>query len=180
MKIIPTDIPEVKIIQPKVFPDERGFFLETFSLQRYREALNLPDLNFVQDNFAHSKKDVLRGLHYQIENPQGKLIYCLYGEIFDVVVDIRKESCTYGKWIGTTLSAQNQTQLWIPPGFAHGYLTRSETAGVAYKCTDYYNPDTERCIMWNDSELEISWGIDRPLISMKDISRYQSITVADN
>ncbi len=160
MKIIPTKIPDVLIIEPKVFGDERGFFFESFNKKAFAEAIGLTAANkleFVQDNHSKSAQGVLRGLHYQIKQPQGKLVRVCSGEVLDVAVDIRKSSATFGQWVGETLSADNKRQLWIPPGFAHGFIVLSEAAEFLYKTTDYYAPEYERCIRWNDSELAIDW-----------------------
>jgi dTDP-4-dehydrorhamnose 3,5-epimerase len=168
MKVTPTCIPDVLLIEPKVFGDDRGFFFESYNQKAFREATGL-NVSFVQDNHSKSAKNVLRGLHYQIEQPQGKLVRVTQGEVFDVAVDIRKGSKTYGQWVGLILSAKNKKQLWIPPGFAHGFLTLSETAEFLYKTTDYYSPEHERCIVWNDSDLAIEWPLqDLPLVSGKD------------
>jgi dTDP-4-dehydrorhamnose 3,5-epimerase len=168
MKVTPTCIPDVLLIEPKVFGDDRGFFFESYNQKAFREATGL-NVSFVQDNHSKSAKNVLRGLHYQIEQPQGKLVRVTQGEVFDVAVDIRKGSKTYGQWVGLILSAENKKQLWIPPGFAHGFLTLSETAEFLYKTTDYYSPEHERCIVWNDSDLAIEWPLqDLPLVSGKD------------
>lgn len=157
MKVTPLDIPEVKLIEPRVFGDERGFFLETWNEQAFREA-GL-DLGFVQDNWSRSARGVLRGLHYQLEHTQGKLVRCVDGKVFDVAVDIRRSSPTFGKWVGAMLSAENKHALWVPPGFAHGFLTLSETADFQYKCTDIYHPDSERTIRWDDPQVGIDWPV---------------------
>ena len=168
MKVIPSEIPDVLILEPKVFGDERGFFLESFNQQRFNEALGR-DVSFVQDNHSLSAKGVLRGLHYQIQNAQGKLVRVVSGEIYDVAVDIRRGSPTFGKWVGEIISASNKKQIWVPTGFAHGFVTLSETAEVLYKTTDYYQPSYERSIQWNDPEINISWPIDyQPTLSAKD------------
>jgi dTDP-4-dehydrorhamnose 3,5-epimerase len=167
MEVIATNIADVKIIKPKVFGDERGFFLETFEQKRYQEMLGI-ELNFVQDNHSRSQKGVLRGLHFQKENPQGKLVRVVRGEVFDVAVDIRKDSPTYGKWVGVTLTEENKTQLWIPPGLAHGFAVLSDIADFEYKCTNYYDPKSEGCLLWNDPTVNISWPISNPLLSAKD------------
>lgn len=167
MQVTNTRIDGVKIIQPKVFGDARGFFLETFEKKRYQEMLNI-DLDFVQDNHSRSSKGVLRGLHFQKQNPQGKLVRVVRGEVFDVVVDIRKGSPTYGAWEGVVLSEENKTQFWVPPGLAHGFVVLSETADFEYKCTDYYNPVHEGCLLWNDPAIGIEWPIEIPLLSEKD------------
>ncbi|HEX4976149.1 MAG TPA: dTDP-4-dehydrorhamnose 3,5-epimerase [Pseudomonadales bacterium] len=167
MNVIDTEIPEVKIIEPKVFGDERGFFLETFQAKRYRDDAGI-NLEFVQDNYSRSSKDVLRGLHFQKKNPQGKLVRVVRGEVYDVAVDIRCQSPTFGRWVGAVLSEQNKRQLWVPPGFAHGFLVLSDCADFEYKCTDYYDPSDEGCLLWNDASLAIDWPIDTPLLSNKD------------
>lgn len=167
MNVIDTEIPEVKIIEPKVFGDERGFFLETFQAKRYRDEAGI-DLEFVQDNYSRSSKGVLRGLHFQKKNPQGKLVRVVRGEVYDVAVDIRCQSPTFGRWVGTVLCEQNKRQFWVPPGFAHGFLVLSDSADFEYKCTDYYDPSDEGCLLWNDTGLAIDWPIDTPLLSNKD------------
>lgn len=167
MQVIDTAIADVKIIQPKVFGDNRGFFLETFEKRRYQTMLNI-DYDFVQDNHSRSQKGVLRGLHFQKENPQGKLVRVVRGEVFDVAVDIRNDSPTYGKWVGVILSEENKTQFWIPPGLAHGFVVLSDIADFEYKCTDYYNPKVEDCLLWNDPTVNIDWPINNPLLSDKD------------
>lgn len=167
MQIIETRIPDVKIIQPKVFGDARGFFLETFERKRYQELLHI-DLEFVQDNHSRSSQGVLRGLHFQNQNPQGKLVRVVRGTVFDVAVDIRPESPTFGQWEGVILSEENKTQFWVPPGLAHGFVVLSDVADFEYKCTDYYNPLYESCLIWNDPEIGIEWPIDNPLLSDKD------------
>ena len=169
MKVSPTTIPDVLLIEPKVFGDERGFFYESFNQQRFNEATGL-DRHFVQDNHSKSAKGVLRGLHYQLPpKAQGKLVRVVAGEVFDVAVDIRKDSPTFGHWVGEILSADNKRQLWIPPGLAHGFLVLSETAEFLYKTTDYYAPELERCILWNDPTLDIDWPIEgAPVLSAKD------------
>lgn len=170
MNVIPTAIPDVLIIEPKVFGDERGFFYESFNQKAFNEATGL-DVQFVQDNHSRSRKGVLRGLHYQLPpHAQGKLVRCVRGAVFDVAVDIRKSSPTFGKWVGIELSEANHRQLWIPPGFAHGFLTLSETAEFLYKTSSYYSPASERCISWNDPVIGIVWpdtGI-KPALSGKD------------
>ncbi len=176
MKTTPTAIPDVLIIEPKVFGDERGFFFESFNQQRFEEATGA-HCNFVQDNHSRSARNVLRGLHYQIKQPQGKLVRVVMGEVFDVVVDIRKSSPTFGRWVGTRLSADNKRQLWVPPGFAHGFLVLSEAAEFIYKTTDYWAPEHERCIRWNDPAIGIEWPIeDNPTLSAKDA---QGISLAN-
>lgn len=156
MKIIETKIPDVKIIEPKVFGDERGFFMETWNEKALREAGI--DTKFVQDNHSRSVKNTLRGLHYQIKQPQGKLVRVTRGEVFDVAVDLRQNSPTFGQWVGEYLSEENNRMLWVPPGFAHGFLVVSETADFQYKCTDFYAPEYERTIRWDEPELAIKWG----------------------
>jgi dTDP-4-dehydrorhamnose 3,5-epimerase len=169
MKVIETDIPDVKIIEPAVFGDERGFFMETWNQNKFEELVTGKPTQFVQDNHSKSKKGILRGLHYQTENTQGKLVRVISGEVFDVAVDIRKDSPTFGKWVGVYLSAENKRQLWIPEGFAHGFYVTSDEAEFVYKCTDYYNQKSEVSIAWNDSDLEIDWPLlDIPLLSIKD------------
>jgi len=169
MKITETSIPDVKLIEPKVFGDERGFFMETWNKRAFREAGI--DATFVQDNHSRSVKNTLRGLHYQIKQPQGKLVRVTRGEVFDVAVDLRKNSPTFGQWVGEFLSEENNRMLWVPPGFAHGFLVTSETADFQYKCSDFYAPQQERCIHWADRKLGVDWpildGID-PLVSQKD------------
>ena len=169
MNVTPLAIPDVLLLEPKVFGDERGFFFESFNQQRFNQATGL-DLQFVQDNHSKSAKNVLRGLHYQLPpKAQGKLVRAVAGEVFDVAVDIRKDSPTFGKWVGQVLSAENKLQMWIPPGFAHGFLVLSESAEFLYKTTDYYAPEYERSIRWDDPKLGISWPIrTAPLISTKD------------
>ena len=168
MKIIKTKIPDVLIIEPLVFGDDRGFFLESFNEKTFKEKTGLSP-QFVQDNHSRSVKNVLRGLHYQIKQPQGKLVRVAIGEVFDVAVDIRKNSATFGQWTGCKLSAENKRQMWIPEGFAHGFVVLSETADFLYKTTDYYAPEYERSILWNDPELAIDWHLeDKPILSVKD------------
>lgn len=168
MKATPTAIPDVVIIEPAVFGDDRGFFFESFNERRFAEATGVTR-HFVQDNHSKSAKYVLRGLHYQIQQPQGKLVRVVAGEVFDVAVDIRKSSPTFGKWVGQYLSAENKKQLWIPEGFAHGFLVLSESAEFLYKTTDYWAPEHERCLAWNDATVGIDWPIDGvPLLSGKD------------
>ena len=168
MQVVQTSLAGVLILEPKVFGDARGFFFESFNARRFAEltGINAP---FVQDNHSRSAKGVLRGLHYQIKQPQGKLIRVVVGEVFDVAVDIRRSSPTFGKWIGNKLSCENKLMMWIPPGFAHGFLTLSEAAEILYKTTDYYAPEYERCIIWNDSAIRIDWPLaGEPLLSPKD------------
>jgi len=170
MNFIPTDIPGVVSIEPRVFEDHRGFFLETYQAEKFSKAGI--DANFVQDNHSRSKQGILRGLHYQIRHPQGKLVRVVVGEIFDVAVDIRRASPTFGKWTSAILSAQNKNQLWVPTGFAHGFYVLSEWAEVLYKTTDFYDPEGERCIVWNDPTLNIAWPIlpgAGPILSPKDL-----------
>ncbi len=168
MKVTPTAIPDVLIIEPKVFGDERGFFFESFNQNAFNEATGL-DVNFVQDNHSRSAKGVLRGLHYQIRQPQGKLVRVVRGSVFDVAVDLRKSSLTFGQWVGVHLSEGDHRQLWVPPGFGHGFLVTSESADFLYKTTDYYAPEHERCIAWNDSSMHIQWPLDgEPSLSNKD------------
>ena len=168
MNIIKTSIPDVLIFEPKVFGDDRGFFYESFNSAQFLAATNI-DINFVQDNHSKSAKDVLRGLHYQIEQAQGKLVRVTNGEVFDVAVDLRISSPTFGKWEGTYLSAENKRQMWIPPGFAHGFLVMSDFAEFLYKTTDYYAPQHERCLKWNDPTVAIDWPLQgEPMLSQKD------------
>ncbi|MBN1125592.1 MAG: dTDP-4-dehydrorhamnose 3,5-epimerase [Sedimentisphaerales bacterium] len=166
MRILQTKLPEVLLIEPTAFGDDRGFFLETWNGQRYTEA-GL-DVDFVQDNVSFSQKGVLRGLHFQHPQAQGKLVQVLAGDVFDVAVDIRIGSKTFGQWIGEKLSVENHRQLYIPPGFAHGFCVLSETALFSYKCTDYYHPQTEGGVLWNDPEVGIDWPVDHPQLSAKD------------
>ena len=162
-------IPDVMLIEPKVFGDARGFFFESFNQRAFNDATGT-DHQFVQDNHSRSSRGVLRGLHYQIQRPQGKLVRVVQGAVFDVAVDIRKSSPTFGKWVGAELSADNHRQLWVPPGFAHGFLVLSDTAEFLYKTTDYYAPEYERCIVWNDSVIGIDWPVteEMPALSEKD------------
>jgi dTDP-4-dehydrorhamnose 3,5-epimerase len=169
MKIIETRIPDVKLIEPKVFGDERGFFMETWNQNTFREAGI--DATFVQDNHSRSVKHTLRGLHYQIKQPQGKLVRVTRGEVFDVAVDLRKSSPTFGQWVGEYLSEENNRILWVPPGFAHGFVVTSETADFQYKCTDFYAPEYERSLHWADEGLAIIWPLEPgvvPIVSDKD------------
>ncbi len=168
MRFTPTSIPDVILIEPKVFADERGFFLESYQKQRFAEA-GIP-FDFVQDNHSKSQQGVLRGLHYQLQQTQGKLVRVIAGEIFDVAVDIRKSSPTFGKWVGEFLSAENKKLLWVPPGFAHGFYVTSPEAEVLYKTTDYYAPQWERSIIWNDPAIQIEWHLNgvEPTLSNKD------------
>ncbi|MBV5323561.1 dTDP-4-dehydrorhamnose 3,5-epimerase [bacterium] len=168
MKATPLTIPDVFLIEPKVFGDSRGFFYESFNQQHFETAIG-QKVHFVQDNHSHSYKNVLRGMHYQIRQPQGKLVRIAQGEVFDVAVDLRKNSSTFGQWVGETLSAENKKQLWIPEGFAHGFLVLSESADFLYKTTDYWAPKFERTILWNDSAIAIQWPISvPPILSEKD------------
>lgn len=168
MQAIPTAIPDVVILEPKVFGDERGFFFESFNARAFREATST-EREFVQDNHSKSARNVLRGLHYQIQQPQGKLVRVVEGEVFDVAVDIRSASPTFGQWVGVHLSAENKRQLWVPEGFAHGFVVLSETAEFLYKTTDFYSPAHERAILWNDPDLGIVWPIEgEPQLSSKD------------
>jgi dTDP-4-dehydrorhamnose 3,5-epimerase len=178
VKVISTELPEVLIIEPIVFGDSRGFFLESFNQKNFTQITGL-DVNFVQDNHSRSAKGVLRGLHYQIGQPQGKLVRVVRGAVFDVAVDIRRSSVTFGRWIGVELSEDNYRQLWVPPGFAHGFYVLSESADFLYKTTDYYVPDLERGLAWNDSRLAIEWPIGSgtsPVVSAKDM---RAATLAD-
>ncbi len=169
MDVIKTSIRDVKIIESKVFGDNRGFFMETWNQKDFEERVTGKPTVFVQDNHSKSKKGTLRGLHYQTQNTQGKLVRVVSGEVFDVAVDIRKNSLTFGQWIGVYLSAENQRQLWIPEGFAHGFYVISDEAEFVYKCTDYYNPKSEISIMWNDPDIGIDWPMDsEPMLSKKD------------
>ena len=178
MKLIPTEISDVLLIEPQVFTDARGFFLESYNHQKFTDKLGIT-ANFVQDNHSGSQQHVLRGLHYQIIQPQGKLVRAVVGTIFDVAVDIRKNSPSCGQWVGYELSAENKRQLWIPPGFAHGFLVLSEVAEVIYKTTDYYAPQGDRTILWNDPDLAIDWPIKQPpLLSAKD-SNGQAFATAE-
>jgi dTDP-4-dehydrorhamnose 3,5-epimerase len=168
MQVIATAIPDVIVIEPKVFGDERGFFFESFNEQRFNQAVGR-EVNFVQDNHSRSKQGVLRGLHYQIQQPQGKLVRVVLGEVFDVAVDLRKSSPTFGQWVGEYLSAENKKQLWVPEGFAHGFVVLSDYAEFLYKTTDYYAPAYERCIIWDDPTLSINWPLNQqPELSAKD------------
>lgn len=157
MKIIETKISDVKIIEPTVFGDERGFFMETWKQNQFEDLVTGRPTRFVQDNHSKSKRGILRGLHYQTENTQGKLVRVISGEVFDVAVDVRKNSPTFGQWVGVYLSADNKRQLWVPEGFAHGFYVTSTEAEFVYKCTDYYNPKAEHSILWNDPEIGIDW-----------------------
>ncbi|MEY2856011.1 MAG: dTDP-4-dehydrorhamnose 3,5-epimerase [Cyanobacteriota bacterium] len=168
MEVIQTEIPDVVIIEPKVFGDERGFFLESFNEKTFSEKTGVT-ASFVQDNHSRSAQNVLRGLHYQIQNPQGKLVRVTSGSVYDVALDIRKSSATFGQWTGCLLSDDNHRQLWVPPGFAHGFVVLSEVADFLYKTTNYYSPGHERCILWNDPAINIDWKFTgKPVLSAKD------------
>jgi dTDP-4-dehydrorhamnose 3,5-epimerase len=167
VKVIETKLKDCVIIEPKVHGDERGFFLETFQVERYADLAGVT-LPFVQDNYSRSTRGVLRGLHFQKYKPQGKLVRVVKGEVYDVAVDIRSGSPSFGQWEAVVLSAENKTQFWVPPGFAHGFVVLSDTADFEYKCTDYYDPADEGCIRWSDPDLNISWPIDSPVLSDKD------------
>ncbi|GAB4296033.1 MAG: dTDP-4-dehydrorhamnose 3,5-epimerase [Thiohalomonadaceae bacterium] len=180
MNIVDTSIPEVKVVEPQVFGDERGFFFESYNKRKFSEAIGR-EVDFVQDNHSRSTRGVLRGLHYQLSSPQAKLVRCLRGAIYDVAVDIRKSSPTFGRWVGYELSEENKRQMWVPEGFAHGFLVLSEIADVAYKASDYYSPGSERCISWDDRELAIAWPLDegvKPVLSEKD-RRGQAFSMAE-
>jgi len=169
MKVSHSKLKGCVIIEPSVFGDERGFFLETFQAVRYEQEAGI-DLAFVQDNHSRSARGVLRGLHFQKTRPQGKLVRVVRGEVYDVAVDIRKGSATFGEWEGVILSEDNKKQFWVPPGFAHGFVVLSDTADFEYKCTDYYDPNDEGCILWSDPDLDIPWPIANPVLSNKDES----------
>lgn len=171
MKVTQTKLKDCLILEPEVFSDERGFFLETYRKNKYQSLIGKNNL-FLQDNHSRSYKNVLRGLHYQKKYPQGKLVRVILGEVYDVAVDLRKSSPTYMDWIGVKLSETNKKQLWIPPGFAHGFLTISEIADFEYKCTEYYMPGDEGCIIWNDPQLNIDWPIENPILSTKDSNAF--------
>lgn len=168
MKCIPTGIPDVMILEPRIFGDKRGFFMETWHRKAFAD-LGI-DFDFVQDNHSQSSKGILRGLHYQIKHPQGKLVRVIRGEVFDVAVDIRRHSPTFGKWEGVLISEENRRMLWVPPGFAHGFYVTSDAAEFVYKCTDFYDPEYERSIIWNDPGIGIAWPLEgnEPLLSDKD------------
>jgi dTDP-4-dehydrorhamnose 3,5-epimerase len=171
MNVIDTNIPDVKIIEPTIFGDERGFFMETFRDDWFRK--NIADVEFIQDNHSKSKQSILRGLHYQLEHSQGKLVRVTSGEVFDVAVDMRKSSPTFGKWVGLLLSAENKLQLWVPAGFAHGFYVTSEYAEFSYRCTNYYHPQSEVSIRFDDADIGIEWPIlegNKPLLSAKDVA----------
>lgn len=164
----PTKLPDVLIIEPKVFGDDRGFFFESFNQQAFNKAVG-KKINFVQDNHSRSKKDVLRGIHYQIQQPQGKLVRVVSGSVLDIAVDLRKLSPTFGQWVGVELNEENHKQLWVPEGFGHGFVVLSESADFLYKTTDYYDPSHERCIAWNDPDIDIDWSLQgKPELSQKD------------
>lgn len=168
MKVTPTGLPEVLLLEPRVFGDARGFFLESYNARTFRELSGL-DVEFVQDNHSRSARGVLRGLHYQLRQAQGKLVRVVRGSVFDVAVDLRRSSPRFGKWVGVELSEDNHRQLWVPPGFGHGFLVLSETADFLYKTTDYYGPEHERCIAWNDPDIGIDWPLQSPpVLSAKD------------
>ena len=170
MKVTPLAIPDVLLIEPQVFGDDRGFFFESFNQERFEKAVG-KKINFVQDNHSKSLMGVLRGLHYQLPpKAQGKLVHVIQGEVFDVAVDLRESSSTFGKWVGQVISAENKKQVWIPEGFAHGFLTLSDTAEFLYKTTDFYSPEDEACILWNDKNIGITWPSDfEPALSKKDV-----------
>lgn len=180
MKIVRLDIPDVLLIEPKIFGDDRGFFLETWSSHEFSNA-GLP-IEFVQDNWSRSTKGVLRGLHYQLKHTQGKLVRCVRGSVFDVAVDIRRSSEFFGRWVGRVLSEENKHAMWVPPGFAHGFLTLSESADFQYKCSDKYDPESERTIQWNDPDIGVEWPIEKhqkPLVSQKDADSGLSLRTAE-
>jgi dTDP-4-dehydrorhamnose 3,5-epimerase len=168
VKVTATELPGVLLIEPVVYGDERGFFVETFQVQRYLAEAGI-ERSFVQDNHSRSRRSVLRGLHLQLARPQGKLVRVARGEVFDVAADIEPKSPTFGRWVGAVLSDTNQHQLWIPPGYAHGFLVLSEVADFEYKCTDYYDPKSEAGVVWNDPDLAIDWPIAEPTLSAKDL-----------
>jgi dTDP-4-dehydrorhamnose 3,5-epimerase len=179
LKITPTAIPEVLVVEPKIFGDERGFFFESFNQAKFEAAIGR-QVNFVQDNHSKSAKNVLRGLHYQIQQPQGKLVRVVKGEVFDVAVDIRKSSPTFGQWVGEILSADNKKQLWVPEGFAHGFVVLTDTAEFLYKTTDYYAPEYERSILWNDPAIAVKWPIlGEPILSIKD-QQAKTLAIAEH
>lgn len=168
MKVTRGQLPEVVVIEPRVFGDDRGFFLESYNRRAFREAIGV-DADFVQDNHSRSASNVLRGLHYQIRQPQGKLVRVVAGEVFDVAVDLRRSSPNFGRWMGLHLSAENKRVLWVPPGFAHGFLALSDSTEVLYKTTDYYAPEHERCVLWSDPDIGIEWPLaGAPVVSEKD------------
>ena len=176
MNIIKTSLNDCVIIEPKIFGDERGFFLETFHTSRYDDLAGI-SMPFVQDNHSRSSKDVLRGLHFQKTKPQGKLVRVVRGEVYDVAVDIRKDSSTFGHWEGVILSEENKKQFWVPPGFAHGFVVLSDVADFEYKCTDYYVPSDEGSILWSDPDLGICWPVENPILSDKDANAPRLIDV---
>ena len=167
MKFLPTPISDVFIVEPRIFEDDRGFFFESYHEQQFNDYIKNP-VRFVQDNHSRSGRHVLRGLHYQIQQPQGKLVRAIVGAVLDVAVDLRKQSPSFGQWVSCLLSADNKRQLWIPEGFAHGFLVVSDAAEVAYKSTNFYAPQHERCILWNDPDLGIDWKSESPILSNKD------------
>jgi dTDP-4-dehydrorhamnose 3,5-epimerase len=168
-QVTPTAIPDVLLLEPRVFSDERGYFFESFNAREFRERTGLA-VEFVQDNHSMSERGVLRGLHYQIRHPQGKLLRAVKGSVFDVAVDLRTSSPTFGRWVGAMLSSENRRQLWIPPGFAHGFLALSDRAEVLYKITDYWYPEHERTLLWNDPTLAIAWPVEgEPRLALKDV-----------
>ena len=172
MNVTQLAIPDVFLIEPRVFGDDRGFFFESFNQRQFEQAINR-DVTFVQSNHSRSAQHVLRGLHYQIKQPQGKLVRVVVGEVFDVAVDIRRSSTTFGQWVGETLSAENKKQLWVPEGFAHGFVVLSDYAEFLYKTTDYWAPEHERCILWNDPDLAINWPVNAaPRLSDKDAAGF--------
>jgi dTDP-4-dehydrorhamnose 3,5-epimerase len=168
MKVTPTELPEVLMLEPKVFGDDRGFFMESWNARTFRDATGL-EVGFVQDNHSRSARDVLRGIHYQVVRPQGKLVRAVTGTVFDVAVDLRRSSPRFGKWVGIELSAENKRQLWIPPGFGHGFLVMSECADLLYKTTEYWIAEHDRTLKWDDGHLRIDWGLStEPILSPKD------------
>ncbi len=182
MRVTPSALPDVLLLEPQVFEDKRGQFLESFNQRRYQLALG-SSVQFVQDNLSHSKRHVLRGLHYQLPQAQGKLVQVVSGQVFDVAVDLRRSSPTFGQWVGHTLSGETHCQVWIPEGFAHGFLTLSDTATLLYKVTHYYAPEHEKTLAWNDPELNIQWPLEgeEPVLSQKDrqASRLQAVPLFD-
>ena len=171
MNVVPTSLPGVVVLEPRVFGDERGFFLESWNARTFVDATGL-DVQFVQDNHSRSQRNVLRGLHYQIENPQGKLVWVTQGSVFDVVVDLRRESPSFGMWDGYILSEENKERMWVPPGLAHGFLVMSQVADFQYKCTEYYTPSKERTLLWNDPQIGVDWPVpiaEQPILSAKDL-----------
>jgi dTDP-4-dehydrorhamnose 3,5-epimerase len=178
MKVIDTNIPDVKIIEPSVFGDERGFFMETWNQKKFEELVVGKPTIFLQDNHSKSRKGILRGLHYQTKKTQGKLVRVVSGEVFDVAVDIRKDSLTFGQWVGIYLSAENKRQLWVPEGFAHGFYVTSDEAEFVYKCTNYYDPDSEVSIKWDDNDIGVEWPIEsNPILSVKDLNAVSLLTL---